>query len=227
MIRAVVCDDEKAAHVILSYFEELRVCPLKIVGHAYNGMEALDIVKREKPNLVFMDVNMPCMDGFDVMEQLGDCKVIIITAYDSFAYAQRALRLGACDILAKPIDLDQLQAAIERAVGHEYTENAWLNEVISYIYEHYMEQLELSALAQIACVSESHLAREFKKHTGRTVVSFIHKVRIEKSILLMRERQVPIKEVTEQVGYQNMNQFYKYFAKETGMTPAAYLREKQ
>lgn len=227
MIRTIVCDDEKAAHSLLSYFESTNVCPLKIVGHAYNGAEALDMIKREKPNLVFMDINMPFMDGFEVIEKLENCKVIIITAYDSFSYAQRALRLGACDILAKPIDLDQLRAAIERAVGHQYTENQWLNEVISYIYEHYMEQLELSVLAGIACVSESHLAREFKKATGKTVISFIHKVRIEKSIYYMTVEKLSIKETMEQIGYQNMNQFYKYFVKEMGMTPAAYLKSKE
>lgn len=224
MIRAVVCDDEKAAHVLISYFEEQKICPLQIVGHAYTGAEALELIRRERPSLVFMDINMPFMDGFEVIEKIEGCKTIIITAYDSFAYAQRALRLGACDILAKPIDLDQLKSSIERVFGYEYTNNVWINKVIAYIHEHYMEQQELSALARIACVNESHLAREFKKETGRTVVSYIHKVRIEEGIQLMKEKQKNIKEIAESVGYQNLNQFYKYFSKETGMTPAAYCK---
>ena len=82
------------------------MCPLEIVGHAYDGLQAADLIKKEKPDLVFMDVRMPFMDGFEVIEQMEGCKVIIITAYDSFSYAQRALRLGASDILAKPIDFD-------------------------------------------------------------------------------------------------------------------------
>ncbi len=82
---------------------------------------------------------MPFMDGFEVIEKAGDCKVIIITAYDSFSYAQKALRLGACDILAKPIDFEQLKTAVERAIGHQYTADPRMNEVISYIYAHYME----------------------------------------------------------------------------------------
>lgn len=226
MIRAIVCDDEKAAHTLISYFESTKVCPLEIVGHAYDGLQAANLIKKEKPDLVFMDVKMPFMDGFEVIEQIEGCKVIIITAYDSFSYAQKALRLGACDILAKPIDFDQLKLAIERAVGHQYTENPRLNEVISYIYQHYMEQLELSGLAAIACISESYLAREFKKEIGMTIISFIHKVRIEKSIYYMTVEKIPIKEIMEMVGYQNMNQFYKYFTKETGMTPAAYMKTR-
>ena len=162
----------------------------------------------------------------DMPQGTEGCKVIIITAYDSFSYAQKALRLGACDILAKPIDFDQLKLAIERAVGHQYTENPRLNEVISYIYQHYMEQLEISKLAGLACLSESHLAREFKKEMGQTIISFINKVRIEKSIYYMTVEKIPIKEIMEMVGYQNMNQFYKYFTKETGMTPAAYMKTR-
>lgn len=224
MIRAIVCDDEKAAHTLISYFESTKMCPLEIVGHAYDGLQAADLIKKEKPDLVFMDVRMPFMDGFEVIEQMEGCKVIIITAYDSFSYAQRALRLGASDILAKPIDFDQLKLAIERAVGHQYTDNARLNKIISYIYEHYMEQLELSELAGIACVSESHLAREFKKEMKMTIISFIHKVRIEKSIYYMKVEKRSIKEAMDLVGYQNTNQFYKYFTKEMGMTPAAYMK---
>ncbi len=84
--------------------------------------------------------------------------------------------------------------------------------------------MELSELARIACVSESHLSREFKKETGTSVISFIHKVRIEKSIYYLTVEKQSIRETMEKVGYQNANQFYKYFAKETGTTPAAYLK---
>lgn len=164
------------------------------------------------------------MDGFEVIEKLENCKVIIITAYDSFSYAQRALRLGACDIIAKPIDLKQLQEAVERTVGLEYTANPWLNEVMEYIYEHYTDQIKLPQLADMVAVSESHLAREFKKETGRTIISFVHKVRIEKSINYMMTENHSVKETMELVGYQNMNQFYKYFNQETGMTPSAYMK---
>ena len=58
-----------------------------------------------EPGLVFMDNHMPYMNGFEVIQKLQGSKVIIITAYDSFEYAQRALRLGASDILSKPIEL--------------------------------------------------------------------------------------------------------------------------
>lgn len=109
MIRTVICDDEKAALHIIQYFIENENLPIQIVGMAENGREALELIKREKPDLAFLDIHMPYLNGFEVIQQIEGVKVIIITAYDSFAYAQRALRMNVCDIISKPIELDQLQ----------------------------------------------------------------------------------------------------------------------
>ena len=59
-----------------------------------------------------------------------------------------------------------------------------------------------------------------------TIISYIHQVRIEKSIKKMTEDGLSVKEAAEEVGYQNLNNFYKYFKLHTGMTPASYVREK-
>ena len=93
MIRAVICDDEKAAIKIIKYFVENTNLPIEIVGTAENGRDALNLIKDTKPDLAFMDINMPFLDGFEVIDQIENTKVIVITAYDSFAYAQKALRI--------------------------------------------------------------------------------------------------------------------------------------
>ena len=59
--------------------------------------------------------------------------------------------------------------------------------------------------------AESHIARVFKKHTGTTIISYVHKVRIEKSIQMMEEENLSVKEAALAAGYQNLNHFYKYF----------------
>ncbi|HIX58845.1 MAG TPA: response regulator, partial [Candidatus Blautia gallistercoris] len=123
MIRAVICDDEPAAANIIRHFIEGEKLPIEIVGTAENGREAINLIEKEEPELVFMDIHMPCMNGFEVISQVPESKFIIITAYDSFLYAQKALRLGASDILSKPIELEQLRDAIIRAVGWEFTSN--------------------------------------------------------------------------------------------------------
>ncbi len=227
MIKAVICDDEKAALNIIRHFIEARKLPIEIAGTAENGRDAWNLIQCVKPELIFMDIHMPYMNGFEIISRLKDSKVIIITAYDSFAYAQKALRLGACDILSKPIEFDQLEQAIERAVGWHFTGNETVDTILAYIYKHYQEQIELDALAELTFCTPSHIARLFKKHMGMSVISYVHKVRIDKSIILMQEKKMAIKEAAEAVGYQNLNHFYKYFNAQMGGTPAAYLKQMQ
>ena len=136
MIHAVICDDEDAALKIITYSIEKQGIPIEIVGTASDGQEALALIKRKKPNLVFLDIEMPGMNGFEVIEKLSslNCKIIIITAYSTFTYAQRALRLGVSDIIAKPIDTDTLKQAIQRAIGWAFTGNEALNKALFYIH---------------------------------------------------------------------------------------------
>ncbi len=225
MIRAVICDDEKAALNIIRHFIEAEMLPIEIAGTAENGRDAWNLIQREKPDLVFMDIHMPYMNGFEIIQKMKDSKVIIITAYDSFEYAQKALRLGAVDIILKPIDFQQLRQAIARAVGWNFTGNEVVDQTLAYLYEHYNDKIDLETLARQIFCSESHLARSFKKYTGMTVVSFVHKIRIEKSRHMLKEEGLSVKEAAERAGYQNLNHFYKYFKQYTGMTPAAYMKK--
>ena len=225
MIRAVICDDEKAALNIIRHFIENENLPIEIVGTAEDGNQALELISREKPNLVFMDNQMPFMDGFEVMKRIRDTKVIIVTAYDSFEYAQRALRLGACDIILKPIELAQLKNAVTRAVGWNFTGNKTINCVLEYIHKNYNQKIDLDTLAQIAYCTQSHLAHQFKKHVGMTIMSYVHKIRIEAAANLLREQENSIQEIAELVGYQNLNNFYKYFKLYMNDTPAVYVQK--
>ena len=227
MIRAVICDDEKAALNIIRHFIEAEKLPIQIVGTAENGRDAWNLIQSEKPDLAFMDIHMPYMNGFEIIQKMEDTKVIIITAYDSFEYAQKALRLGASDILSKPIDFDQLRAAIIRAIGWNFTGNEVVDSILAYLYEHYTEKVELETLAERTFCTESHIARVFKKHMGTTIISYLHKIRIDKSIRLMEEERLSVKEAAEAVGYQNLNHFYKYFNIYTGMAPAAYMKQRR
>lgn len=226
MIRAVICDDEKAAIRIISRFLETEGFPIRIVGTAADGRSAYELIRREKPELVFMDIHMPYMNGFEVIQQMEQCKVIVITAYDSFAYAQKALRLGACDILSKPIEFDQLRQAIVRAIGWKFTGNDRVDTAVAFIYENYTRQIGLEDVAAATFCSVNHIARMFKKHMNMTILEFIHKVRIEHGVRLLEEG-TPVKEAAEKTGYQNLNNFYKYFKLYTGTTPAAYGRREQ
>jgi two-component system, LytTR family, response regulator len=114
-IRAVVADDEPLARSSLKLL--LRRDPeVELVGECKSGMEALAEIRRKKPELVFLDVQMPECDGFDVLEQLGSempAALVFVTAYDQ--YALRAFEAGALDYLLKPFDNARFERALNRA----------------------------------------------------------------------------------------------------------------
>jgi two-component system, LytTR family, response regulator len=114
-IRAVVVDDEPLARSSLKLL--LRRDPdVELVGECKSGMEALAEIRRKRPELVFLDVQMPECDGFDVLEQLGSempPALVFVTAYDQ--YALRAFEAGALDYLLKPFDNARFERALNRA----------------------------------------------------------------------------------------------------------------
>ena len=114
-IRAVVVDDEPLARSSLKVL--LRDDPeIELVSECGSGMEALREIRGRRPDLVFLDVQMPECDGFDVLEQLGKdlpAALVFVTAYDQ--YALRAFEAGALDYLLKPFDNARFGRALERA----------------------------------------------------------------------------------------------------------------
>ena len=114
-IRTLIVDDEPLARSSLSVL--LRLDPeIDVVGECGSGVEALAQIRGVKPDLVFLDVQMPECDGFDVLELLGKDTppaVVFVTAYDQ--YALRAFEAGALDYLLKPFDNDRFDRALQRA----------------------------------------------------------------------------------------------------------------
>jgi two-component system, LytTR family, response regulator len=114
-IRTLIVDDEPLARVNLAVLLR-RDREVEIVGECGSGMEALAEIRRARPDLVFLDVQMPECDGFDVLEMLGKDlpqAVVFVTAYDQ--YALRAFEAGALDYLLKPFDNARFDRALERA----------------------------------------------------------------------------------------------------------------
>lgn len=116
-IKAVIVDDEKNN---CENLKELltRYCPeLEILAMAHSAREGIEAISRTKPELVFLDIQMQGGSGFDLLEQVRpvDFEVIFVTAFDQ--YAIRAIRFCAIDYLLKPVDILELQAAVQRAVS--------------------------------------------------------------------------------------------------------------
>ena len=113
-LRAAIIDDETNAREALSNLLRILCPEVEICGEAKNADLGIELIKKEKPNLIFLDIQMPGKTGFDLLSSFEkvDFGVIFTTAYQE--YAIRAFRFSAIDYLLKPIDPDELQAAVEK-----------------------------------------------------------------------------------------------------------------
>ncbi len=116
MVRAVVVDDEPAARdVITTLLADYE--GISVIGEATNGREAVELIRRAKPDLVFLDIQMPDGDGFGVIEALGDDVprgIVFVTAHDE--HAIRAFDVHALDYVLKPFGKPRFSAAVTRAL---------------------------------------------------------------------------------------------------------------
>ena len=116
MLKALIVDDEAKARDILLFHVENFIPEITHVELAGNVPEALRLIRSFQPDIVFLDIVMPQQDGFDLLNALEtwDFDVIFTTAHDQ--YAIKAIRFSALDYLLKPVDPDELQAAVQRHI---------------------------------------------------------------------------------------------------------------
>src|SRR5438132_5134830 len=147
-IRAVLVDDEQLARDELGYLLG-QLGGVEVIGHAGNGVEALTTIDRLQPDVVFLDVQMPGLTGFEVARRMIEARatphIIFVTAYDQ--HAIEAFEVNAVDYLLKPVDPARLEIAVDRArrrvstarpadpSGGEAYSNAQLEKIVQLVAE--------------------------------------------------------------------------------------------
>lgn len=114
MLHALIIDDEPRGSQSLQKMIQHHCKDIEVLGIAHSGEDGIKMIAEFKPDLIFLDVQMPYMNGFEMLEKMSviDFDVIFTTAYDN--YALKAFRFSAIDYLLKPIDIDELQQAVEK-----------------------------------------------------------------------------------------------------------------
>lgn len=120
MYKVIVVDDKPIIRKSIVKSVNWDIYNCICIGEAGDGVEAIEIIEKELPDLVITDIKMPEVDGLDLSKYLKNnhpkTKVIMITGYDEFEYAQSALRIGVLDLILKPIDQQVLYGSIKKAV---------------------------------------------------------------------------------------------------------------
>jgi two-component system LytT family response regulator len=140
-LRCIVVDDEVLAREGLRSMAQ-KDAGLKLIGECTNGMEAIQMITTKKPDLVFLDIQMPEIDGFGVLKELNLGEeiargtfpyIIFVTAYDQ--YAVRAFDVHALDYLLKPVDEERFERSVTRAKQLMRSESEWRSKVSGLIQD--------------------------------------------------------------------------------------------
>lgn len=118
MYKVCFADDEIMNHQLLEKLVDWEKYGFEIVGKATDGVEALQLYEEQKPDLFLIDIKMPCMDGLEcaklIREADSKIKIVIVSAYSEFTYAQKAIQYGVQDFVVKPISRIVLNNLVEK-----------------------------------------------------------------------------------------------------------------
>lgn len=232
MIRIFLADDEpKILRGLARQIESLGL-EAQIVGTAQNGEEALEVLKRVRPDLAFVDINMPKRNGLELIQDIRALNlpmdVVIISGYDEFGYAQKAVRLGVSDYLLKPVEEEALrnvvQSCREKHGEKRSLYSPFVARVMDYLEVNFcQEDLDLSTMAEAFDLSPNYLSNLLRKETGGGFVEVLNGIRIQHAKEMLRSsREVKIYEVAESCGYKSQHYFSRIFKKVTGISPKTF-----
>jgi YesN/AraC family two-component response regulator len=208
-----------------------RSCVLK----AHNGREALEIMAQRRPDLVLLDLMMPILDGFAVLQAMRerastrDVPVIVLSAQILTTQDMARLQQGVAAILAKGIFtgaevLAQVETVLNRSKHLSGEAQRVVRQAMAYIHEQYTEPISRSELAARVGISERHLTHCFRQETGLTPITYLNRYRIRQARTLLEQGDMNVTEVALAVGFSDSSYFARVFRDEVGVSPHAYQR---
>ncbi|MCR5770811.1 MAG: response regulator [Butyrivibrio sp.] len=250
MLSVLIVDDEKLVRTGIVMGIDWASLGCAVVAEASDGQEGYDAATKYNPDLIICDIRMPKMDGIEMVSKLrkdgNNAYTVFLTAYSDFAYAQKAIKLGASDYILKPFKDGELEATVIKIrdqIDKDYTsktelrkssilndDNVKKDSVSKYVSDalYYIEKnygntnISVKLISDSLGLSESHLSHMFKKETDYTINAYITRYRIRAAIDMLRSGKYKVYEVAEKVGYKDITYFSSTFKKITGTSPSDY-----
>lgn len=205
---------------------------------AGNGQDALQILQHREVDLVVLDLMMPGLDGFGVLEAMQsqrrtrDIPVIVITGQVLTEAEMSRLNHGVTTVMSKGVfgvdeTLAQLQAALERR--HKLSDEAQraVRKAMAYIHEHYAEPISRQDLARYVGMSEDYLTYCFRQELGMTPIAYLNRFRVTQARRLLAETDRSITAIALDVGFSTSGYFSRVFHREVGASPEAFRRQQE
>lgn len=248
MYKVLLVDDEPVIVEGLSRGIAWEKWNCEVVAAVYDGLEGKKMIEEKQPDIVFLDICMPEMDGLSMIaaldSQYPDMEVSILTGYRDFEYAREAIRLGVTRFLLKPSNMSELEEAIETMCNNlkkkgitgenrqneegqdtklENASGAFIvKNALSYIEKNYAQKLTLNDVAEKTYVSQWHLSKLLNRHTGQGFSEILNHVRIEHAKQLLTDSSLRVGDVAEQVGFSDLAHFSRVFKKQEGVSANEY-----
>lgn len=253
----VIADDEILTLDLLQNIIDWDTLGIEIIGKAQNGLEVISIIEKDCPDILITDIRMPEMDGLGLIKNIRNknknMKIIILSAYGEFEYAQKALSYDVAGYLLKPVDEDKMEELIKKVINEIEEEqeikntfsrvigldkykselgenrgdsNSLIKESKDYIKQNYNKDIALEDICSHIGISKNYFCNLFKREVGEGIWDYLTRIRIEKAKELLMKTDLRCYEVSYEIGYENPSHFTKMFKKFTGLTPNEY-REKK
>ena len=202
---------------------------------ARNGREALERIREGHPSLVLLDLVMPQVDGFGVLEAMRsdprsrDIPVIVLTGQTLTLDDMQTLGRGVTSVLKKGLfsaqeTLSHIEAALSRSTNLGNEAQRAVRKAMAYIHEHYMQPISLVSAAKHVNMSKEYLARCFRQEMGITLVTYLNRYRVHQAKGLLETGELNLTEIALETGFSSSAYFSRVFRQEVGLNPRDYQR---
>ena len=244
MYKVMIIDDEEALRSLLKRTVDWEAKGLEVVGEAASGSEAINIIDDLKPDIVFVDIRMPFMDGIEfsklAIKRYPNLKILILTAFDDFSYAKECIGIGITEYLLKPIVNNDIDGILDGVIakldsekeyrkaleleGEGVRDNTKMRDIEEYIKKNYKDSdFNLTAAAQKFGFNVSYLSRKFKEEVGCGFMEYLIDIRMKRASELAKRGELMYRSA-ERVGIPDPNYFGKCFRKYHGISYSEYVK---
>ncbi|HHX17464.1 MAG TPA: response regulator [Clostridium sp.] len=249
MYKVMIIDDERPLRNLLrNIIEKEEDLDVEVAGEAAGSIEAINTIDEIKPDIAFVDIRMPFMDGIEfskiAMRRYPDLKIIVLSAFSDFECARECIGIGVCDYLLKPINSKEIRKTLLKVINDinlkksseeklltddDYQmvhKNDTVCKIKKYIEENYEQpDLNVASIAQIFGFNASYLSRLFKAETDSNLIDYINECRMKKAIEYAKKGTL-MYITAKNVGIPDPNYFGKCFKKYTNKNYSEFKKYK-
>lgn len=244
MTRVLIVEDEIVIARGLSLMIRQSHPDFQILGIARNGKEGLRQALEGKPHLIFTDINMPTMNGLEMIARIQEMglspQFVILSGYAEFEYARSAMQMGVTDYLLKPITPETLEDILKperRSYGAQirtrqaqYLEQlkdpppeSLAQQVRDWLDQNFTVPISYQMLRDVFGHSEKYLASLFKEKYGISPNKYLRDLRLNMAKKLLQSNpNILLKDVAEMVGFTDVFYFSRTFKAQEGISPSQY-----